>query len=143
MRISSSRQDEFEINVVSLIDVLLTLLMFFVLTTTFVQQGHLKVSLPQASDQPQPVASNTLVLVVDRSGHFFVGNNQVLGTDEDALKKAIRAIGGDDHDRPVLLRADGMTPHQSVVTAMDALGQLGFSHLSIATTPEQTGAPTQ
>ena len=143
MRISSRRQDEFEINVVSLIDVLLTLLMFFVLTTTFVQQGHLKVSLPQASDQPQPVASNTLVLVVDRSGHFFVGNNQVLGTDEDALKKAIRAIGGDGHDRPVLLRADGMTPHQSVVTAMDALGQLGFSHLSIATTPEQTGAPTQ
>ncbi|MGN6729241.1 MAG: ExbD/TolR family protein [Rhodanobacteraceae bacterium] len=136
MRISGRREDEFEINVVSLIDVLLTLLMFFVLTTTFVQQGHLKVNLPQASDQPQPVADNTLVLVVDRSGHFFVGNNQVLGTDEDALKKAIRAIAGDDHDRPVLLRADGMTPHQSVVTAMDALGQLGFSHLSIATTPQ-------
>ncbi len=136
MRISSRREDEFEINVVSLIDVLLTLLMFFVLTTTFVQQGHLKVNLPQASDQPQPVANSTLVLVVDRSGHFFVGNNQVLGTDEDALKKAIRAIAGDDRGRPVLLRADGMTPHQSVVTAMDALGQLGFSHLSIATTPQ-------
>jgi len=136
MRISGRREDEFEINVVSLIDVLLTLLMFFVLTTTFVQQGHLKVNLPQASDQPQPVADNTLVLVVDRSGHFFVGNNQVLGTDEDALKKAIRAIAGEDRGRPVLLRADGMTPHQSVVTAMDALGQLGFSHLSIATTPQ-------
>lgn len=143
MRISGRREDEFEINVVSLIDVLLTLLMFFVLTTTFVQQGHLKVNLPQASDQPQPVANNTLVLVVDRSGHFFVGNNQVLGTDEDALKKAIRAIAGDDHDRPVLLSADGMTPHQSVVTAMDALGQLGFSHLSIATTPQSTDAPAQ
>jgi len=143
MRISGRRADEFEINVVSLIDVLLTLLMFFVLTTTFVQQGHLKVNLPQASDQPQPVANDTLVLVVDRSGHFFVGNNQVLGTDEDALKKAIRAIAGDDHDRPVLLRADGMTPHQSVVTAMDALGQLGFSHLSIATTPQATDAPAQ
>jgi biopolymer transport protein ExbD len=142
MRISGRREDEFEINVVSLIDVLLTLLMFFVLTTTFVQQGHLKVNLPQASDQPQPVADNTLVLVVDRSGHFFVGNNQVLGTDEEALKKAIRAIAGDDRGRPVLLRADGMTPHQSVVTVMDALGQLGFSHLSIATTPQsESSAP--
>lgn len=136
MRIGRRSEDEFEINVVSLIDVLLTLLMFFVLTTTFVQQGHLKVSLPQASEQPQPVTDNTLVLVVDRSGHFFVGNNQVLGTDEDALKNAIHAVAGEDHDRPVLLRADGMTPHQSVVTAMDALGQLGFSHLSIATTPQ-------
>lgn len=136
MRISGRREDEFEINVVSLIDVLLTLLMFFVLTTTFVQQGHMKVTLPQASDQPQPVDRNTLVLVIDRAGHFYVGNNQVLGSDEDALKKAIHAIAGDDHDRPVLLRADGMTPNQSVVTAMDALGQLGFSRLSIATTPQ-------
>ncbi len=135
MRISGRREDEFEINVVSLIDVLLTLLMFFVLTTTFVQQGHMKVTLPQASDQPQPVDRNALVLVIDRAGHFYVGNNQVLGSDEDALKKAIHAIAGDDHDRPVLLRADGMTPHQSVVTAMDALGQLGFTRLSIATTP--------
>ncbi len=143
MRIARRREDEFEINVVSLIDVLLTLLMFFVLTTTFVQQGHLKVSLPQASAQPQQTDRNALVLIVDRSGHFYVGNNRVLGNDEDALKKAIRAIAGDDRDRPVLLRADGLTPHQSVVTAMDALGQLGFSHLSIATTPEQQSASTQ
>ncbi|MER3546791.1 MAG: biopolymer transporter ExbD [Rhodanobacteraceae bacterium] len=143
MRIARRSEDDFEINVVSLIDVLLTLLMFFVLTTTFVQQGHLKVQLPQASDQPQPLASNALVLIVDRSGHFYVGSNQVLGTDEDALKKAIRAIAGEDSNRPVLLRADGMTPHQSVVTAMDALGQLGFTHLSIATTPQQQGASTQ
>ncbi|HJU09057.1 MAG TPA: biopolymer transporter ExbD [Rhodanobacteraceae bacterium] len=143
MRIARRREDEFEINVVSLIDVLLTLLMFFVLTTTFVQQGHLKVSLPQSSAQPQQTDRNALVLIVDRSGHFYVGNNRVLGNDEDALKKAIRAIAGDDRDRPVLLRADGLTPHQSVVTAMDALGQLGFSHLSIATTPEQQSASTQ
>ncbi|MGH8212620.1 MAG: ExbD/TolR family protein [Rhodanobacteraceae bacterium] len=136
MRIARRREDEFEINIVSLIDVLLTLLMFFVLTTTFVQQGHLKVSLPQASAQPQQTERNALVLIVDRSGHFYVGNNRVLGDDEDALKRAIRTIAGDDRERPVLLRADGQTPNQSVVTAMDALGQLGFSHLSIATTPQ-------
>jgi biopolymer transport protein ExbD len=140
MRIARRREDEFEINVVSLIDVLLTLLMFFVLTTTFVQQGHLKVSLPQASAQPAQTERNALVLLIDRSGHFYVGNNRVLGNDEDALKKAIRTIAGDDRERPVLLRADGQTPNQSVVTAMDALGQLGFSHLSIATTPQTESA---
>ena len=140
MRIGSRRSDDFEINVVSLIDVLLTLLMFFVLTTTFVQQGHLKVSLPQASAQPQQTERNALVLIIDRSGHFYVSNNRVLGNDEDALKKAIRAIAGDDRERPVLLRADGQTPNQSVVTAMDALGQLGFTRLSIATAPP-AGAP--
>ena len=53
------------------------------------------------------------------------------------LKEALARIGGDDHERMVTLRADGQTPHQAVVTAMDALGQLGFTHLSIATTPNK------
>lgn len=140
MRIGSRRTDEFEINVVSLIDVLLTLLMFFVLTTTFVQQGHMKVSLPSASDKASSPASNELVIVIDKEGHFFVGNNRVLGEDESTLQRAITALGGDNHDRPVLLRADAMTPHQAVVTAMDALGRLGFTHLSIATAPPAGGA---
>ncbi len=135
MRIGSSRSDDFEINVVSLIDVLLTLLMFFVLTTTFVQQGRLKVSLPQASDQASAPAADTLVIVVDREGHFFVGDNRVLGDDEATLQRAIAAAAGSDRERPVVLRADGQTPHQAVVTAMDALGRLGFTHLSIATAP--------
>ncbi len=135
MRIGRSREDDFEINVVSLIDVLLTLLMFFVLTTTFVQQGRMKVSLPQASDKAEAPAADTLVLVIDRQGHFFVGNNRVLGDDEATLKNAILGVAGSSHDRPVLLRADALTPHQSVVTAMDALSQLGFSRLAIATAP--------
>lgn len=140
MRISDGRGDEFEINVIPLIDVLLTLLMFFVLTTTFVQQGHLKVSLPQASDKPTAPATNTLVIVIDRQGHFFVANNRVLGDDEATLQRAIQAVAGSDRERPVQLRADAMTPHQAVVTAMDAVGRLGFTHLSIATAPAPAAA---
>jgi biopolymer transport protein ExbD len=135
MRIGTDNADDFEINVVSLIDVLLTLLMFFVLTTTFVQQGRLKVSLPQVSDKPAAPATDTLVIVIDRQGHYFVGNNRVLGDDEATLQRALQAVAGSDRARPVLLRADAMTPNQAVVTAMDAVGRLGFTHMSIATTP--------
>ncbi|HEU0277765.1 MAG TPA: biopolymer transporter ExbD [Rhodanobacteraceae bacterium] len=142
MRIGSERGDEFEINVIPLIDVLLTLLMFFVLTTTFVQQGALKVALPQAGDKASAPAAQTLVIVIDKQGHFFVGNNRVLGDDEATLQRAVAAVAGDDHERPVLLRADALTPHQAVVTAMDALGRLGFTRLSIATAPA-TGAAAQ
>src|SRR5579875_1793349 len=135
MRIGRSREGDFEINVVSLIDVLLTLLMFFVLTTTFVQQGRMKVSLPQASDKAEARAADTLVLVIARRGQLSVGNSRVPGDGEAALNNAIIGVAGPSHPRPVLLRADALTPHQSVVTAMDALSQLGFSRLAIATAP--------
>ena len=135
MRIASARrEDDFEINVISLIDVLLTLLMFFVLTTTFVQHSRMQVTLPQAESAEQSDQREALTVMIDRDGHFFVDNNEVLNPGLDSLKEAIGRVAGDDHDRPVMLRADAMTPHQAVVTAMDALGALGFTHMSIATT---------
>jgi biopolymer transport protein ExbD len=141
MRIGSDRrQDDFEINVISLIDVLLTLLMFFVLTTTFVQHSRLQVTLPQASAEDRDLQSPALTVMIDRDGRYYVGSDEVLGEGVEPLKQAISRAGSDDHDRPVTIRADAMTPHQNVVTAMDALGQLGFTHLSIATTPSQEPA---
>jgi biopolymer transport protein ExbD len=140
MRIGSDRrQDDFEINVISLIDVLLTLLMFFVLTTTFVQHSRLQVTLPQASAEDRDMQAPALTVMIDRDGRYYVGSDEVLGEGIEPLKQAI-ARAGADHDRAVTIRADAMTPHQNVVTAMDALGQLGFTHLSIATTPSQEPA---
>ncbi|MEO7324260.1 MAG: biopolymer transporter ExbD [Dokdonella sp.] len=138
MRIASARrEDDFEINVISLIDVLLTLLMFFVLTTTFVQHSRMQVTLPQAESSEQSEQRDALTLVIDRDGHFFIDNNEVLNPGLDSLKEAIGKIAGEDRSRPVLLSADGLTPHQAVVTAMDALAELGFTRLSIATTHAQ------
>ena len=141
MRIGNDRRgDEFEINVIPLIDVLLTLLMFFVLTSTFVQHSRMQVTLPEASTQDRDVSQPALTIMVDRDGRFYVGSDEVAGVDVAALKQAITRVAGDDHNRPVTIRADAKSTHQSVITAMDALGQLGFSRLSIATTPGQPGA---
>jgi biopolymer transport protein ExbD len=60
----------------------------------------------------------------------------VLRPDAASLREALLRAAGDDRSQPVILRADARTPHQAVVTAMDALGRLGFARLSIATTPE-------
>jgi biopolymer transport protein ExbD len=133
MRIGAARQDDFEINVISLIDVMLTLLMFFVMTTTFVQHSAMKVALPEASETQQDTQRTALVVLVDSNSRYYVDNNEVLNPSLDTLKEAIGRVAGDDRERTVILRADAMTPHQAVVTAMDALGQLGFTHLSIAT----------
>lgn len=134
MRIApSGHEDELELNIIPLVDVMLVLLMFFVLTTTFEQQTRLKVELPQASADSASELDEGLVVAVDREGRFYVGDNEVLNPGLEALKDAIVRSVGDRRDGRVLLRADATAQHQYVVTAMDALGQLGFSDVGIAT----------
>lgn len=137
MRLGYGREiDEPEINLVSLIDVLFCLILFLVLTTSFNQRAALKLQLPQAQAGVVPDAGKPLIVLVDAEGKFFVGDDEVVKTDVGSLKAAIIRVAGADRSQSVILRADGRTPHQAVVTAMDALGQLGFAKLAIATTPE-------
>lgn len=135
MRIGSRREDDFEINVISLIDVLLTLLMFFVLSTTFIEHSRLKVELPKADAEAREATDNALTVMIDRDGHYAVGSDEVPGEGIDPLKATLERVAGTDRNRVVVIRADANTAHQNVVRAMDAVGQLGFTHLSIATTP--------
>ena len=137
MKVGRSGTDEPEINLIPLIDVLFCLILFLVLTTSFNQRAALHLQLPQAAAGVIPDARPPLIILVDVEGRFFVGNTEVARKDVVAVKEAIAQAAGTDRTRPVVLRADGRTPHQSVVTAMDALGQLGFTKLSIATTPER------
>ncbi len=138
MRIRDDRaDDEPEINLVPLIDVILVLIIFFVITTTFDARSTLQLQLPNAKGEPTADQTKALSVLINAEGRYFVGEQEVLRTDIDALKQTITQVGGNDRERPVLLRADARTPHQAVVTALDALGQLGFRKISIATAPEQ------
>ncbi len=141
MRIRDHRaDDEPEINLVPLIDVILVLIIFFVVTTTFDSRAVLRLQLPRADGEPAPAAAAPLSVLVNADGRYFVGEREVLRTDVEALKRSIAEIAGTDRARPVLLRADARTPHQSVVTAYEALGQLGFRQIMIATAPTGTAA---
>jgi biopolymer transport protein ExbD len=138
MRIRDDRaHDEPEINLIPLIDVILVLIIFFVITTTFDARSTLQLQLPNAKGEPAADQTKSLSVLINAEGRYFVGDQEVLRTDIDALKQALATAGGSDRARPVLLRADARTPHQAVVTALDALGQLGFRTISIATAPEQ------
>jgi biopolymer transport protein ExbD len=132
--------DEPEINLISLIDVLFCLILFLVLTTSFKYRNALKLTLPTAEAGTVQDQGEPLIVVVDAKGNYFVGSNEVLRHDAATLREALVRAAGDDREQPVILRADGRAPHQSVVTAMDALGKLGFSRLSIATTPDTAPA---
>jgi biopolymer transport protein ExbD len=134
MRLRTDRlRDEPEIGLVPLIDVVLTLIIFFVVTTTFEDRAALKVELPEASTRPTEAVKDPLLVVVDGQGKFHVGGNEVLDSKPAALRLAIEQVAGSDRERPVTLRADARAPTQGLITAMDVLGQLGFTQVSIAT----------
>lgn len=138
MRLSTRTNDqEPELNLIPLIDVIFVLIVFFVATTTFNQRSTMKLQLPTAQAVAKAESGEPLNVIVDAEGRYFIGENEVLKSDVSSLKEAIVAVAGQDRSMPVVLRADARTPHQFVITAMDALGQLGFVKLSIATTPEK------
>ncbi len=136
----SGAADDPEINVISLIDVILVLLIFFMATATFEQQSRIKLNLPEASDKvSEKDQGQSLVIQVSEDGRFFVGNSEVLNQGLDTLKAAIEQSANADRKQRVIIRADAKTPHQSVVMAMDAVAQLGFVNLSIATVRAKAG----
>ncbi len=135
MRLSDSASDEPDINLAPLIDVVFLLLIFFMVTTTFERQARLRIALPEASEEPSSVEPERLEIAISEDGRFFVNNNEVVNRGLATLKLAIERAAGDDRDMPLVIRADAKTPHQAVVMAMDAVNQLGFVNLSIATTP--------
>lgn len=132
-----STSDEFEINVISLIDVMLVLLMFFVMTATFEKRAMMRVALPEVTSTATTVEQDILTLLIDADGRVYLGSNEILNPNVDTIKSALVAVAGEDRERAINLRADGRTPHQSVVTVMDALAQLGFARLSIVTVPSK------
>ena len=137
MRIRDFRADDSpQIDLVPLIDVVLCLIVFFVITTTFDTRSVLKLQLPRAQGEAATQQAKALDILVNADGRFFVGDREALRTDVESLKRTIAEVAGDDRKRIVLLRADARTPHQAVVTALDALGQLGFRDISIGTAPE-------
>ena len=137
MRIRDFRADDSpQIDLVPLIDVVLCLIIFFVVTTTFESRSVLNLQLPRAQGDTAQTETTVLDVLVNADGRYFVGDREALRTDLESLKRTIVEVAGDERERRVLLRADARTPHQSVVTALDALGQLGFHDISIGTAPE-------
>ncbi|RYZ80949.1 MAG: biopolymer transporter ExbD [Moraxellaceae bacterium] len=118
-------------NLISLIDVMFFLLIFFMLSSTFTKETHLGVELPEATGEPTADVKQQIEIVIGEQGSFSVNGQSLVNNEIDTLKSAILKVSDGKTDLPLLLTADAKTPHQFVVTAMDVAGQLGFTRLSI------------
>jgi len=137
------QRENVDINLASLIDVVFVLLLFFVVTTTFTRETQLRVELPEAtSAEPTPAEQGKLVeITISADGVYSVNNHLLPKSDLATLSEAIERESGGDNKLPLAISADGKTPHQAVVTAMDAAGKLGFSQLRMTTVEAAQGTP--
>jgi biopolymer transport protein ExbD len=133
VNIQPDNQEEPEINLTPLIDVVFLLLIFFMVSTTFEHQSRIQIELPEATAQPNKPEDESLEILIDAQGRYFLGDQQVVNTELKTLKGAIRKAVGEREAMPVIIRADARTPHQAVVRALDATSQLGLVHISLAT----------
>jgi len=134
MKLRSRQWEEPELNIINFVDIMLMLLVFFMMTTHFIQNTSLAVELPTASVGPAPQRLIGVEVTIDAQGHYYINQKPVAGTSPDAVRAALLAAAGERRDMPIILRADARSTHQSVVTVMDVAGELGFTQLQILTT---------
>lgn len=142
MKFRRKPRENVEINLASLIDVVFILLLFFVVTTTFTRETQLKVDLPEAASgtPPEQTELKQLEVLIGADGGYALNGQQLLKSDLNSLMAALHKESEGDNSLPLIISADAKTPHQAVITAMDAAGKLGFAHLRI-TTVEAQAAP--
>ncbi|WP_455199076.1 ExbD/TolR family protein [Kaarinaea lacus] len=130
-----SRQKEvLDVNITPLIDVVFLLLIFFMVSTTFERESEIEIMLPEATASATTSDEFVMQVTIDEEGTYYVNQQRVINTKLDTLMKAMQEVAGDRKDPPIILSADAKTPHQSVITAMDAARRLGFVHINFATT---------
>lgn len=133
MKFRRQRAKEVNVDLTPLIDVVFLLLIFFMVSTTFTKETHLEINLPQAQGNESSETVEAIDVLIAQDGTYSVNGTPLVNTQADTLKRALRELSEGDTDKPLTITADAKTPHQSVVTAMDVAGQLGFGRLSITT----------
>ena len=125
--------EDVQINLTPLIDVVFLLLIFFMVSTTFDTTSQLKIRLPEASQNETSEPPRKLTLLIDSEGKFFLNARELTDNRSATLRAALeRAL--DERLLPIVIQSDADSPVQSLVTAMDVVGQLGLTQVSIATT---------
>lgn len=136
MNLSTRPREEPEINLTSLIDVVLLLLVFFMVSTSFIKATEIRLQLPQADAMPRVDPPAEIEIMVSAAGDYFVDGQELVNRRPETLQRALEQVAGERRNLPVTIRADGRVAHQSVVTALDIVGRLGFSQVLIATVSE-------
>jgi biopolymer transport protein ExbD len=126
-------REEPEINLIPMIDVLLVILIFMMVTTTYAKFSELQINLPQASGDQSTPQPNQINVSVDASEHYAINNLITPFIDVDTLAQALRKASGDQLDPTIIINADAKAPHQSVINIMEAARVAGYGRITFTT----------
>jgi biopolymer transport protein ExbD len=134
MKLSLRPRTQPEVNMTSLIDVVLLLLIFFMVSTSFVKQSQINISLPEAeSSTLVEEPSEQIDIMITASGTYLVNGRELINNRPETIRNALQKVADGNNKMPLTISADANAKHQHVVTAMDVAGRLGFTQISIAT----------
>jgi biopolymer transport protein ExbD len=137
MKFQRKKREKVDITLISLIDVLFVLLLFFMVSTTFSRHTEVKIKLPEADTQEAAANPKMVTLVIDADGVYYLQGDdglphQLVNQQKATLIQELRKLAAQAKDLPFIINADGKTPHQAVITALEAAGSAGFTHITFA-----------
>ena len=127
------KRDDPEINLIPLIDVLLVILIFLMVTTTYARFSELKINLPTSGAEQTPTKPRQIEVTVDESGDYQIDTTTLAQASVDVLAQTLKRAAGSDTEAVVVINADAKATHQSVINVMEAARQVGMSRITFAT----------
>jgi biopolymer transport protein ExbD len=138
VKFQRSIKEEVNVNLTPLIDVVFLLLIFFMVTTTFSRNTNILINLPEATGETSEQQPIEIEILIAQNGTYSINGRQLVNAQIETLMRTVAEVSGGDTTIPLIITADANSTHQSVVTAMDAVAQLGFTSLNIATREQDT-----
>lgn len=134
MQFRSARRDDPEINLIPLIDVLLVILIFLMVTTTYARFAELQINLPEAQGDSPKEAPAQINVGVDEQGGYKIDQTSVAPAGGvESLVAALQAAAGSQKDPVIVISADAHASHQSVIRVMDAARRAGYPRVTFVT----------
>ena len=126
-------KEEPEINLVPLIDVMMVILIFLMVTTTYSKFTELQINLPTADAEKQIERPNEITVLINASGHYVINRTPVVFSSINTLAAELRRAGGERKDPIIVISADALTSHQSVVRVMEAARLASYPQITFTT----------
>jgi biopolymer transport protein ExbD len=132
MNFRGAHRDDPEINLIPMIDVMLVIIIFLMLTTTYSRFAEMQINLPSAQAEKPPDRPNEINVVMTSSGQYQVNRRPVAFRDVASFRDELRRAGENMKDPVIVINADSNVTHQSVVRVMDAARQAGYGQIAFA-----------